>query len=92
MNSTILCRGGHCAITGTPPALLPLIRDLDRFVTQLQSRSILLRSYGSLFRFVLYKCDATTTRNQSDLSETIETPEYAGQSLDVVLLGEVLNE
>lgn len=71
---------------------LALVRDLDGLFSQAHARSVLLCGNGTLLCLVLDESNTPATGYQSDLAEALEASENAGQSLDVVVFGEVLNE
>lgn len=71
---------------------LALVCDLDRLFSKAHACSVLLCGNGTLLCLVLDESNTPTTRHQSDLAETLEASENAGQSLDVVVLGKILNE
>lgn len=73
-------------------ALLALVRDLDGLFSQAHARSVLLCSNGTLLCLILNESNTPAARYQSDLAEALEAPEDASQGLDVVVLGEVLDE
>lgn len=71
---------------------LALVRDLDGLLSQAHARGVLLCGNSTLLCLVLDESNTPTTGYQSDLAEALEASEDAGQSLDVVVFGKVLNE
>jgi hypothetical protein len=58
----------------------------------MQASCVFLGGYSTLLCLVFHKGNATPSWDESDFPEAIESAEYTGQSLDIVVFGEILYE
>lgn len=75
-------------------SLLSLICDLNQLVlsTQRHSRRILLCTDSPSLTFILHERNTPSSRHKSDLPEALKAPEDRRQSIDIVLLWQILHE
>lgn len=74
------------------PELLTLVCDLDNFIPQGHTGSILLSHDGALLGIVFHEGNALTAWDQPHLAEAIEAAIYRSKRLNIVFVWDVLQE
>lgn len=74
-------------------ALLPLVCDLDVLsAIQLHASRVLLGTDGTRLVLVLHKRNTSSSGYQTNFAEALEMTKDIGKSLDIAVVGEILNE
>jgi len=95
-HSQLLLLGAQQSLsyTCTRYHLLSLIRDLHdlRSITQRHTSGILLRADRTRLSLILNKRNSSSSGHQSYFPKALESTKDSSQSIDIVLLGQVLDE